>query len=593
MTSVFRSLLLGLALSAGLAAAEDLASLGEQIRRSPVTSAKDGLFRQLAVESIVTGQREAGLQFLGDFIGLGFRKDPDRKPNSSQQDLLAYAADATVLLVLVERHAPNVAFRRDVLEWLTEDESRYQLVLNTVSEDDDWGGMMAILNRLYDHDPKQRDEYFRLILAMAVVWDQPRPPLHHQMGGKALPYQPDIEARYDYFRDLYDAKRSEMPYGDLSVTALTFVVDLPLPLSELAWVRQNEAPRAWEKKYTEIVYSDARLNGKIYQWPNGPYTMAAIQEQGGICVDQAYYALVCARAWGLPSFIFTGEGRRGPHAWFGYMKDKTKWEMDVGRYTYDKYATGHAIDPQSNQPMSDHYVEFTCDRSLGYSRYRVAARYGRLAQVLASLGYDAAARQAAERSIDAAPLYEFAWTVLEALLAKDKATRELCDLLDRKANVFRKYADVVASVRQRQAELLRQLGEGDRADRMIDRNARQMGRDRDDLARFLNNEQIKAAYEKGDYEEAMKRFEDLLKDQREEGQKIFGLMEDYLALAKETKRNEEAVRFLKRYVDSLRNLYGTAPSNERLFLGILAKAYEQAGDQRNLQRTQKKLEDLR
>lgn len=593
MISVFRSLLLGLTLGLGLAAAEDLASLGEQIRRSPLTSAKDGLFRQLAVESIVTGQREAGLQFLGDFIGQGFRKDPDRKPNSSQQDLLAYAADATILVALVDRHARDVTFRRDVLEWLTEDEDRYQLVLNTVSGDDNWAGMMAIIDQLYDHDPKQRDEYFRLILAMAVVWDERRPPLHYQMGGKALPYQPDIEARYDYFRDLYAAKRSEMPYDDLSVTALTFVVDLPLPLAELEWVRQNEAPRAWEKKYTEIVYSDARLNALAYQWPDGPYTMAAIREQGGICVDQAYYALVCARAWGLPAFIFTGEGRRGPHAWFGYMKDKSKWEMDVGRYTFDKYATGHAIDPQSNQPMSDHYVEFTCDRSLSYSRYRVAARYGRLAQVLATLGYDTAARQAAERSLDAAPLYEFAWTVLEVLLAKDKAIRELCDLLDRKANVFRKYADVVASVRQRQAELLRQLGENDKADRMVDRNARQVGRDRDDLARFLANEQIRAAYEKGDYPEAMKRFEDLLKDQREEGQKIFSLMEDYLALAQITKQNEEAVKFLKRYVDSLRNTYGSSPNNERLFLGILARAYEQAGDERNLKRIQKKLEDLR
>jgi len=364
-------------------------------------------------------------------------------------------------------------------------------------------------------------------------------------------------------------------------------------LEELQWARKNEAPRAWDKKYSEIVYCDQRLDAKTYQWPNGPYTLAAIQEQGGICVDQAYYALVCARAWGLPSLLFAGEGRRGPHAWFGYMKDKNRWETEVGRYTYDKYATGHAIDPQSNKPMSDHYVEFACDRSLSYSRYRLAARYGRLAQVLATLGYDTAARQAANRSLDAAPFYEFSWYVLETMLAKEKATRELCDLLERKANVFRKYDDFVADIRQRQAELLRELGEGDKADRMIDRNTRQMGRDRDDLARFLSNEQIKAAYEKGDYAGALKRFEDLLKDQREEGQKIFGLMEDYLALAAETKQNDDAAKFLKRYIDSLRGIYDDTAANERLFLGVLVKAYTQAGDERNLKRIQKKLEDLR
>jgi hypothetical protein len=593
MRMAFAGLAVAAFLTAALAIADETADLIQQIQKSPLTSAKDGAFRKLVVEATVGGQRGQALASLEAFIRSGFRRDDKRRLNDRQISTLAYATDAAVFLAQMEQFARDVRVRRDVLEWLAASEARYQLFLNTVSPDDDWANLFGIIEQLYDHDPKERDEYFRLILAFAVVWDQPRPPIHRQMGEHQLPYAPDLAARYDYFRDLYDSKRGEMPYRDLSVTALTFVVDVPVPISELEWARKNEPPRSWDRKYRDIVYSDARLAAGAYQWPDGPYTLAAIKERGGICVDQGYYATICARAWGLPALFFAGEGRRGPHAWIGYMKTKTRWEMDVGRYTFDKYATGHAIDPQSNKPMSDHYVEFTCDRSLGYNRYRVAARYGRLAFALANLGYIPAARQAAEQSLAAAPLYEFTWHVLETMLVKEKATQDLYDLLENMANTFHKYPDFQASIRTRQADLLRQMGQDDKAERLLERKTRQVGKDRDDLARFLANEQIRAAYDRGDYDEAMAKFEDMLKDQKKEGQKIFGLMEDYLALAAETKRNEQAAKFLKRYVSSLERIYDNSADNRRLFLTVLAKAYGQAGDERNLKRVQRDLERLR
>lgn len=594
MAHILRVFLLFWIASSVWLAGDELTALTERIRRSPTPSAREGLFRHLAVEALATGRVPQTLSFLAEFVGLGFARNPRRQLNNQQLDLLAHAADATMFLALANRQASNSTFRREVLEWLVLDEERFELLLNTVSPEDNWRAMKGILGQLHDHDPRGRDEYFRLILALAVVWDQPRPPLHRQMGGKQLNYQPDLPALYDYFRDLYASRRAAMSYRDLSVTALTFVVDVPVPLEELQWMRKNESPRSWDRKYSDIVYSDQRLHARIFQWPHGPYTLAAIQEHGGICVDQAYYAVLAARAWGLPALIFTGEGRRGPHAWFGYMRGKTRWETEVGRYTYDRYASGHATDPQTNQPMSDHYVEYACDRTLAYDRYRDAARYARLGQVLTTLGYTVAARQAAERSVAEAPLYEFGWQVFETLLAKEKEDQELHDLLDRKANAFRRHDDFVAAIRHRQAEVLRDMGEDARANQILDRHARRLGRgDRDDLARFLANEQIKTAYEQGDHAEALKRFETLLRDQRREGQKIFGLMEDYLALADATDQNDGAARFLNRYINTLRGLYDRNNANERLFLNILAKAYEQAGDERNLARTRKQLEKLR
>ncbi|MBT3291724.1 MAG: hypothetical protein HN380_30555 [Victivallales bacterium] len=566
-----------------------MTKLMASIKKSPSTSAKDGKFRELVVESICTGQARAGLAFLEKFIGSGFRRNKGRTLNSLQAGLLAHAGDATAFLRLVHNRTVGTTFRPDVLAWLTKEESRYQLFLNTVSLVDYLGKTFGIVDKLYDHDPEGRDEFVRLILAMAVVWDQPRPPIHRQMGGKQLPYEPDLLARYDYFRDLYASKRSEMPYEELSVAALCIVVDTPVPVAELRWARENESPRGWDKKYSSIVYVDERLAAAVYQWPGGPYTLAAIKEKGGICVDQGYYAVMAARAWGLPALFFGGEGRRGPHAWIGYMKSKTRWEMEVGRYTYDKYATGHAVDPQTNRPMSDHYVESLCDRTLAYGRYRQAARSGRLASVLCRLGYRAAARQAAERSLEIAPRYESSWELLEGMLREKRASRKLYELLEKKAHVYRRYDDFVAEIRKQEAALLRALGEGDRAERLLANKAKRMNRDRDDLTRLLANEQIKAAYLKGDYAGARKKFEKLLEDQQEEGQKMFELLGNYLMLAVETGQAVPAAKFTKRYINDLRGIYDDTPANERVFLSVLATAYQLAGDEKNLKRTKKKL----
>ena len=593
MSRIARTCFACVAMLASFPCAGDMTELMRSIKKSPSTSAKDGKFRELVVESLCTGQTRAALTFLEKFIGSGFRRDKERTLNRPLAGLLAHAADAHTLLTGVQLRAHGTTFRQDVLAWLTKEESRYQLFLNTVSVADNLGVVFRIVGELHDHDPKQRDEFVRLILAMAVVWDQPRPPVHGQMGGKQLPYEPDLLARYDYFRDLYGSKRSEIPYGELSVAALCIVVDTPVPLTELRWARENESPRGWDKKYSSIVYDHERLAVEAYKWPGGPYTLATIKEKGGICVDQGYYAVITARAWGLPSLFFCGQGRRGPHAWFGYMKNKSRWEMEVGRYTYDKYATGHAVDPQTNNSMSDHYVEFLCDRTLAYGRYRQAARSGRLAGVLYRLGYKAAARQAAQRSLEIAPRYEFSWELLESMLRGQQAPRKLYELLERKAHVYRRYDDFVAEIRRQQAALLRGMGEGAKAQRLLAKKAKRMGKDRDDLTRLLANEQIKAAYLSGDYAGARKKFEKLLEDQQEEGEKMFGLLGNYLTMTGGTGQAGAAAKFTKRYVNDLRGIYGDTPANERMFLSILATAYQSAGDERNLKRTIKKLGKLK
>jgi hypothetical protein len=582
-----------LMVAAGLlsGAEERLDAVRARILADPGASGVQPLYRELAVEALVTRRLPEGFETLMAVFTKALKSKKD-VPTEGELPVLARAADAFILLAYTQESGPGISFRRDVTEWLLGSEGRLRTFLDIISPQDDWPAMYGIVSALYDHDAKGRDDFRRLILAMALVWDQPRPAPHPQMGRGQLPYDEPITARYEYFRDLYASKRADIPYTRLSVAALTNVVDTPVPLSELRWVRENVRPTNWARRFFDIRYDEGRLERAVYQWPHGPYTLEAIAKEGGICTDQAYYAALCARAYGVPALLFVGEGRRGGHAWFGYLKGTEKWEMDIGRYTYDKFATGYALNPQTNQPLSDHDVSFLCDRALRDESFSDAARLARLAFVLRELGYLAAARQTAERSLQLSPLYEFPWMVREKLLEEAKDWRGLAALLTRKAEAFRRYPDYVARITARQAEVLRTLGDDATADRLVARNVREVNRDRDDLARALVSEQVRAAYEKGDYAGAREQLEELLKDQKDEGQKLVEMLEGYLDLTRETKQTAEAVRFLRRYIDSLERRYGGSDHNRAILLRLLLRAYQNHGDRDEAARLERQIEKL-
>ncbi|NLF18585.1 MAG: hypothetical protein GX595_15235 [Lentisphaerae bacterium] len=585
------ALLLTLAAALAGAAEPRFDQVLRRLQQAPKAQDAQPLYAELVVEALVERRFEPALDTLAGVFGKVLTSPRD-VPTEGELPMLLRAADALLLLVQVRDGAAGRAFRREPLAWLLGRDDDLEEVLDLLTAEDDWGGLYGVVEALFDHDPAGRDEYRRLILALALVWDQPRRPLHPQMGGPPPRLDDPITARYDDARDLFARRRSGLPYRRLSVTALTQVVDTPVPLSELRWVRDEVRPGRWDRNFFDIRYDEARLQRAAYQWPHGAYTLAAIREQGGICVDQAYFAVLAARAWGVPALLFVGEGRRGPHAWFGYMKTPENWEMDVGRYAYDKYAVGVATNPQTNQPLTDHEVGFLCDRALHDEAYSAVARLGRLAMVLQQLGFDTAAERLAERCLASSPRYELPWRVLARRHETAADWRGLADLLARQATAFRSYPDIVAGIGARQAEALRRLGDAEGAERVLRRNVRTLDRDRDDLARALVSEQVRAAYDRGDFRKAREHLEALLRDQRREGQKLAGLLAAYLDLTSETKQTDEAVRFLKRYLRSLENQPGV-PLPADALQRILLQALENNGDKAEADRLRRRLEHTR
>jgi tetratricopeptide (TPR) repeat protein len=146
-----------------------------------------------------------------------------------------------------------------------------------------------------------------------------------------------------------------------------------------------------------------------------------IRQQAGICVDQAYYAMIAGKAHGLPTLFFTGQGSQGGHAWFGYMKTENRWEVDCGRDKNQNYAIGEALDPQTWLPISDHDLKFQAKglrNGLEYFSSRDDVLIGRMSE---TMGNSVTALRAYESAIRVCPENGSGWSAKAEYLRRSKA----------------------------------------------------------------------------------------------------------------------------------------------------------------------------
>lgn len=491
----------------------------------------------------------------------------------STRDLeqLGVVANCVRFLLLTSK-AP---MQPETVDWILGSDERLFLLVDTLQASDNLKNCFKILDELAAHDPVGRDEYVELMLALAVVWDVPkRPPMHHQMGKQLLPYKPAITERYDYFKNLYANKKSKIEYNKLGVNELIFVVETPVPLSELEWVCANErgSLSGWGQKFSGIEYNHGRLSRSQHDWPHGPYELASIKQRGGICVDQAYYAVMTARAFGIPSIYFRAMGKGGGHAWFSFMKGAGDWVLDVGRYENENYTTGFAINPQTNQQMTDHDVTYACERSLHSADFAQAGAYVSIAEVLQKLDPDNA-RRCAREARQLVKRYLRPWEIeLEILLAK-KDYFALIDLFSEKKEAFRKYPDILTESTEQIVDALRAAGKTDEADSLMKSLVRGIDDDRDDLQRSFEQDRIEKIINSGDTKKARKELEQLMDDQVKEGSKVFPVISSYLKLTHKSGQDREAAKFMEDYMDELLKKNQFTPWYEKRALELLREAY--------------------
>jgi len=547
---------------------------------------KADLPRQILIAGMSSGEAQTARDGLSDFLVRTYTAKRDLQ--STRLTVLSGTADAMTCL----KQWKDTQIRDDVLKWMFASNERMRSLAAIVHAKDDLSAAVKHIESLHDADPKGRDGFFKLIMALALVWDQQRPRIHSQMGYGPPMDDTTMQQRYEFFSDVYATGYRKSILDRSSIRDLMFVVDVPVAMSELEWARKNVKGSAtsWKKRHSEIVYDKKRMNDGVRNWPHGTYTLAAIKEKGGICTDQAYYAVLSARANGIPAVFFRGTGRRGGHAWFAYSKSANTWEMDIGRYTFDKYTIGYATDPQTNSKMTDHQIDYLCDSSFRTRQYEQASQYTRIADVLLERRKYAEAVEAASAARRLVKKYERPWLIeLMALKAIPKLDRAAL-LLDQKAKVFSKYHDIRTNAREEQAELLEKLGRNAEAERILDALVRRVGRDRHDLAESITMKRVEKAVAAGQGKKARSLLEDLLEGQADGGEKVLPLLRNYLGTTKQIGQTKEAARFLSSYVKRIRT---SGVKDMRPFLQIQLQAHENDNDTKGAARVQRDIDRLR
>ncbi|HKL21790.1 MAG TPA: hypothetical protein VJ904_08290, partial [Tichowtungia sp.] len=410
---------------------DELSSLFDQLDTAGAGATE--LVREILIRSLSETQGRAGTAVLRKWL-IQRAESLDWADADAVEQMIALTGCAASLEAFQDCDIPA-----EVWDWLFSSIGRVRLVAQTITEDDNPCEAARIIRELYAHDPSGRDRFLNLILALSVVWDTPRKALHHQIENGWLPPAEDITLYYDYFKQLYSSDKTKVPYDELSVDSLVFVVDTPTPIRELEWALENvDSSRAmWGRHYDEITYDYTRLIRQQYDWPHRDYTLQEIEECFGICVDQAYYCLITARAHGIPSLFFRGIGKFSGHAWFGFLRKPTEWDMDVGRYSDQGYAVGFAKHPQFDHEMTDHELDYYSERALRPVKARKAAALKYLAALLYQEDAPAVALPAARQARRVDPMSEAAWEIECDILADAERYEEAVELMDQKADRFK------------------------------------------------------------------------------------------------------------------------------------------------------------
>ena len=412
--------------------------------------------------------------------------------------------------------------------------------------------------------------------------------MHNFIGKAQMKYNENITERYDLLKSVYQSKSPGMSYKNLNARMLIYVVDLPVPISEIKWAMKFEKGRSssWSKKFNYVRYDMNRFNRGQFVWNKGQYNLLNIRKNGGICIDRAYYTVITARVWGIPSMLFTGKGRTGGHAWLGLMQHPGRWTMDLHRYSQGNYSAGNTRNPQTNELINDHELSLLVSPEFFTWGYYNAVKTHELAQVYLKRKDTEEAVSLMVDSIRKQPLYEPPWTGIYDYYIGEKKYKEAFSLLRKQAVAFSSHEDKLVVIYNRQIDVLEKLGKTKEAD-YIRKSVLIKMRKRDDLMAELTASQAEEFIAKGKKDEAKKVYEKFITINAREGFKIIESVESYVEMMDRTEQLPDAIRFLKGMVNRV-------PRDSRGWMeGFLLEAYEKNGDTKEAAKLKERMKGSR
>jgi hypothetical protein len=374
--------------------------------------------------------------------------------------------------------------------WLIENPQFSEEFFSNLNQLDYLPNVFGILEGLHRRNPERFARYSSLCIAIALVYDVPPPPYwpHFQVSQEALPRKlPNPAEPFDWLTTQDSLGRTYQKLTRLRPEELKFVVDFAASVPELQWSLQNvRCPLdRFEEAYEMVKYRmDRSSDSSKFTWTGEPYTLQAILSEGGICVDQAYFATEAGKARGVPTLLFAGSGQDGRHAWFGYLDAEGKWRLDAGRYAEQRLVTGAAMDPQTWTQISDHELQFLSERFRALPSFTESRVHEEFARDFLEVGNAGLAATAAREAVNYERRNLDAWETLAAANAKlglGPAAQE--GVLREAALAFSpKYPDLVIYFENKVVSSLRARGEKSLADYEERGIAERLKGDRADLA---------------------------------------------------------------------------------------------------------------
>ncbi|MDQ7012955.1 MAG: hypothetical protein Q9O74_03555 [Planctomycetota bacterium] len=277
-----------------------------------------------------------------------------RKPQSLARAALAARLGAQLASLPAEE-------RPALIEFLAEHEELAAEVAFLLGPRDDIPAAYRVLARLIEAHGDRVAELAPLAAAICAVHDQPTP---RRVNENSVPLIDPVEL-FGYYATNQRQMRSDLTKAP--ATVLVHLADAAGTIEEYDWARKRYLrDKDLGNRYKEIVY-DSRAgaeDGYIKKVTEaGGYSLQTIRQFGGICADQAYFALSVGKACGIPACYVRGKGGGVSHAWIGFVEQKgrksSQWNFDAGRYTSFEDVQGTVRDPQTGEHVPDAFLAIT------------------------------------------------------------------------------------------------------------------------------------------------------------------------------------------------------------------------------------------
>jgi hypothetical protein len=313
--------------------------------KTQITTALD----QLVSDADFAGAKTSLTQAFDQAIAHGTAKDLD-----------AFRDAAFALRLVTQLEKLPSSKRIDTLKYLRANDTLARELVFLIHDKEKVTDVYDLLDRLRKERGEQLDKFATLAAAICVVHDQP---LERGINENKVK-SPDAVQIFDY----YVRFEKQMFFGVKPVPPelLAYVVDTTSSIDEMTWALNNYAGNdKVGRLFFTIKYDyDHYRQGAPKRVTQEGFNLPNILEFGGVCADQAYFAMTVGKAIGVPTAYATGRGGDVGHAWVGFLQAQGRsgwWNFDSGRYEAYKGVKGEVLDPQTRERIPDSYVSLLAE----------------------------------------------------------------------------------------------------------------------------------------------------------------------------------------------------------------------------------------